>query len=72
MVDVLDRDRADFDARAAGDAVPDRLLGDRGRDERRQFGAGAAVRLSLLSAELDDRRAVGEHLVAQAHDHKLR
>ena len=34
VVDVLDRDRALLDARAAGDAVPDDVVRDRVRDER--------------------------------------
>ena len=36
VVDVLDRDRALVDARAAGDAVPDHLLRDAVADDRRQ------------------------------------
>ena len=51
VVDVLDRHRARLHARAAGDAVPYRLLG---------HGAGDQRRLLL-----------GEHVVAQAHDHEL-
>ena len=40
VVDVLDRDRALLDARAAGDAVPDDVVADRVRHERARLEAG--------------------------------
>ena len=51
LIDVFDRHRTDLDAGPARDAVPDRLIGDRVRDQ------GGLV--------------LGEHLVAQPHDHEL-
>ena len=60
MVDVLDRDRALVHAGAAGDAVPDDVVRDRVRDERRELAAG------------ERRRALREELVADPHDQELR
>ena len=61
VVDVLDRDRAHLDARAAGDAVPDHLLGHAVAGDRRQ---------ALPARERE--RPLGEDLVAHAHDQELR
>ena len=52
MVDVLDRDRAFVYAGAAGDAVPDHVLGHAVPGDRRELAAGEQV------------RPFGEHLVA--------
>ena len=63
VVDVLDRDRALVDARAAGDAVPDDVVADRVRDERRSASKPSVA---------EQLRPLGEQLVAQAHDQELR
>src|SRR5581483_5076735 len=60
VVDVLDRDRALVHARAAGHAVPDHLLGDAVAGDLGEVAAGEQV------------RALGEQLIAHAHDHELR
>ena len=60
VVDVLDRDRAFVDARTARHAVPDDVVRDGVRDERRE----------LSSRERS--RSLGEELVADAHDEQLR
>ena len=49
MVDVLDRDRALLDAGTTGHAVPDDLVGDGVRHERREC---AAVECGLAFGEL--------------------
>ena len=64
VVDVLDRDRAGLDAGAAGHAVPDDLVGDRGGDQRREL-VGLAPPASSAGPSRED-------LVAQAHDQQLR
>ena len=80
VVHVLDGDRAGLHAGAAGHAVPDRLLGHGAGDQGSQFGlgpsavavaAGAVATVAAAATGGHDRAAVGEQLVAQAHDHQL-
>ena len=62
VVDVLDRDGAFVDTRAARHAVPDDVVGDCVRDERRRLVARVREHL----------RPLGEDVVAQVHDQELR
>ena len=62
VVDMLDRDRALLDACAAGHAVPDDLVRDRIRDERRRVERAVSQHL----------RTFGEDVVAEIHDQELR
>jgi hypothetical protein len=66
VVDVLDADRAFAHAGAAGHAVPDHVLAHRVGDERQGGVRPTAPR------RRQEVRAVGEDLVAQAHDQELR
>src|ERR1700694_5676704 len=59
VVDVLDRDRAGLNAGPARDAVPDALLGNRGRYER------ALLAREHLVAKTHDHELRREHLAGR-------
>ena len=63
VIDVLDRDRALVHARAAGDAIPDDVVGD---GVRGRAGSRRSARVG------EQARPLREELVTEAHDEQLR